>query len=70
MNLEEVKPGQEVIILSLNGKEEVLEKVKAMGLRSGRRVSLLQKVGRNLLLKVDNSRIVISRDLAKAIEVQ
>ncbi len=70
MNLEEVRPGQEVIILSLNGKEEVLEKVKAMGLRSGRRVSLLQKVGRNLLLKVDNSRIVISRDLAKAIEVQ
>lgn len=70
MNLEEVKPGQEVIILSLKGKEEVLEKVKAMGLRSGRRVSLLQKVGRNLLLKVDNSRIVISRDLAKAIEVQ
>ncbi len=70
MNLEEVKPGQEVIILSLNGKEEVLEKVKAMGLRSGRRVSLLQKMGRNLLLKVDNSRIVISRDLAKAIEVQ
>ncbi len=70
MNLEEVKPGQEVVILSLNGKEEVLEKVKAMGLRRGRRVSLLQKVGRNLLLKVDNSRIVISRDLAKAIEVQ
>ncbi|MEJ7554189.1 MAG: FeoA family protein [Aquificaceae bacterium] len=70
MNLEEVKPGQEVIILSLNGKEEVLEKVKAMGLRRGRRVSLLQKVGRNLLLKVDNSRIVISRDLAKAIQVQ
>ncbi|WPM31488.1 FeoA family protein [Hydrogenobacter sp. T-2] len=70
MNLEEVKPGQEVVILSLNGKEEVLEKVRAMGLRSGRRVSLVQRVGRNLLLKVDNSRIIISRDLAKGIEVQ
>ncbi len=70
MNLEEVKPGQEVVILSLNGKEEVLEKVRAMGLRRGRRVSLLQKIGRNLLLKVDNSRIVISKDLAKGIEVQ
>ncbi len=70
MNLEEVNPGQEVVILSLNGKEEVLEKVRAMGLRRGRRVSLLQKVGRNLLLKVDNSRIVISKDLAKGIEVQ
>lgn len=70
MNLEEVQPGQEVIILGLRGKEEVLEKVRAMGLRSGRKVALLQKAGRNLLLKVDNSRIVISRDLAKGIEVQ
>lgn len=70
MNLEEVKPGQEVMILDLSGKEEVLEKVKAMGLRKGRKIALLQKVGRNLLLKVDNSRIVISKDLARAIEVQ
>ncbi|MEN3028144.1 MAG: FeoA family protein [Aquificaceae bacterium] len=70
MNLEEVKPGQEVTILELMGKEDVLKKVEAMGLRRGRKVSLLQKVGRNLLLKVDNSRVVISRDLARSIEVQ
>ena len=70
MNLEEVKPGQEVTILELVGKEDILKKVEAMGLRRGRRVSLLQKVGRNLLLKVDNSRVVISKDLAKSIEVQ
>ncbi|MDW8033298.1 MAG: FeoA family protein [Aquificaceae bacterium] len=70
MNLEEVKPGQEVTILELVGKEDILKKVEAMGLRRGRRVSLLQKVGRNLLLKVDNSRVVISKDLARSIEVQ
>ncbi|MCS7196019.1 MAG: ferrous iron transport protein A [Aquificaceae bacterium] len=70
MNLEEVKPGQEVVILELVGKEDILKKVEAMGLRRGRRVSLLQKVGRNLLLKVDNSRVVISKDLARSIEVQ
>lgn len=70
MTLEEVRPGQEVVVLELKGNQEVLEKVKAMGLRKGRKVHLLQKVGRNLLLKVDNSRIVISRDLAKDIEVQ
>ncbi len=70
MKLEEVKPGQEVIIMSFSGKDEVLEKVQAMGLRKGRRVALLQKLGRNLLLKVDNSRIVISKDLARNIEVQ
>ncbi|MCS6957973.1 MAG: FeoA family protein [Aquificaceae bacterium] len=70
MNLEEVRPGQEVTILELVGKEDILKKVEAMGLRRGRRVSLLQKVGRNLLLKVDNSRVVISKDLARNIEVQ
>ncbi|MFN4319640.1 MAG: ferrous iron transport protein A [Aquificaceae bacterium] len=70
MKLEEVKPGQEVTILSFSGKESILEKVQAMGLRKGRRVALLQKLGRNLLLKVDNSRIVISKELAKNIEVQ
>lgn len=70
MTLEEVKPGQEVVVLELRGSQEVLEKVKAMGLRKGRKVHLLQKAGRNLLLKIDNSRIVISKDLARNIEVQ
>ncbi|MFN7065849.1 MAG: ferrous iron transport protein A [Aquificaceae bacterium] len=70
MKLEEVKPGYEVVILNLSGKGEILEKIQAMGLRRGRRIALVQKVGRNLLLKVENSRIVISRELAKSIEVQ
>ncbi|MFN3598626.1 MAG: ferrous iron transport protein A [Aquificaceae bacterium] len=70
MKLEEVKPGQEVMILNLSGKQDILEKIKAMGLRKGRKIALIQKVGRNLLLKVDNSRIVISKEIAKNIEVQ
>lgn len=70
MKLEEVQLGQEVVIVDLSGKEEVFKKVEAMGLRRGRRVALLQKVGRNLLLKVNNSRVVISKDLARYIEVQ
>lgn len=70
MNLEEVRPGQEVVVLKVNGKDDVLEKVRAMGVREGRKLSLLQKVGRNLLLKVNNSRIVISNELARGIEVQ
>ncbi|MCS7307203.1 MAG: ferrous iron transport protein A [Aquificaceae bacterium] len=70
MNLEEIKQGQEVTILSFARKGDILEKVRAMGLREGRRVSLLQKVGRNILLKVDNSRIVISKEIARSIQVQ
>lgn len=70
MKLVEVKPGQRVFILDLLGKERILEKVQAMGLRKGREVEVLGRLGRNILLKVDNTRIVISKDLAKNIEVQ
>ena len=70
MKLEETSPGQEVVILNLLGNSNVMEKIKAMGLREGRKVEVLKKLGRNFLLKVGNSRIVISKDLAKNIEVQ
>ncbi|ADO44718.1 FeoA family protein [Hydrogenobacter thermophilus TK-6] len=70
MNLEEVKVGAEVMIQDLIGKEEVLRRVEAMGLRRGRKVEVLQKVGRVILLKLNNSRLAISRDIAKNIFVK
>lgn len=70
MNLEEVKVGAQVMIQDLIGKEEVLRRVEAMGLRRGRKVEVLQKVGRVILLKLNNSRLAISRDIAKNIFVK
>ncbi|QWK20259.1 MAG: ferrous iron transport protein A [Hydrogenobacter thermophilus] len=70
MNLEEVKVGTQVMIQDLIGKEEVLRRVEAMGLRRGRKVEVLQKVGRVILLKLNNSRLAISRDIAKNISVK
>mgnify|MGYP001773172139 CR=1 FL=1 len=70
MNLEEVKVGTQVMIQDLIGKEEVLRRVEAMGLRRGRKVEVLQKVGRVILLKLNNSRLAISRDIAKNIFVK
>jgi len=70
MNLEEVKPGSEVIIQGMESRDEALKRVEAMGLREGKRVEVLQKLGRNILIKLNNSRIVISRDLARRILVR
>ncbi|GBC88928.1 hypothetical protein HRbin13_01061 [bacterium HR13] len=58
------------MIQDLIGKEEVLRRVEAMGLRRGRKVEVLQKVGRVILLKLNNSRLAISRDIAKNIFVK
>ncbi|MGC8852965.1 MAG: FeoA domain-containing protein [Hydrogenobacter sp.] len=41
-----------------------------MGLRRGRSVEVLQKLGRTILLKLNNSRIVISKDVARNIYVE
>ncbi len=70
MNLEDVKVGAKVMIRDLKGKEEVIRRVEAMGLRRGRSVEVLQKLGRTILLKLNNSRIVISKDIARNIYVE
>ncbi|MEZ0361939.1 MAG: FeoA family protein [Hydrogenobacter sp.] len=70
MNLEEVKPGTQVMIQDLVGKQDVLRRVEAMGLRRGKRVEVLQSLGRTILLKLNNSRLVISKDIARNISVK
>ncbi len=70
MNLEEVQVGEKVFIHDLIGNKEIIKKVEAMGLRKGKKVEILQKTGRNMLLKLNNSRLVISKDVAKDILVK
>ncbi|MFN3813214.1 MAG: ferrous iron transport protein A [Aquificaceae bacterium] len=70
MNLEEVQVGAKVLIHELVGNKEIIRKVEAMGLRKGKRVEVLQKVGRNMLLKLNNSKLIISKDVARDILVK
>lgn len=70
MNLEEVKPGTQVMIQDLVGRQDVLRRIEAMGLRRGKRVEVLQSLGRTILLKLNNSRLVISKDIARNIAVK
>lgn len=70
MNLLEVKDGSAVVVEGFLGDEALFRRIEAMGLRKGRRVEVIKRVGRNLLLKLNNSRLVISKDLASKILVQ
>ncbi len=70
MDIEAVLPGQEFTIKAIRGKDNpVVRKLYAMGLKEGKRSKLLLKNGRVYLLRLNNSRLIIDRELARLIEV-
>lgn len=70
MGIESVELGQEFTIKALKDKDNpVVRKLYAMGLKEGKRSKLLLKNGRVYLLQLNNSRLIIDRDVASLIEV-
>ncbi|RLJ70295.1 ferrous iron transport protein A [Hydrogenivirga caldilitoris] len=70
MDMETVQLGQEFTIKSIRDRENpIVRKLYAMGLKEGKRARLLLKNGRVYLLRLNNSRLIIDRDLARFIEV-
>ncbi len=70
MNIDAVPLGQEFTIKEIKDKDNpIVRKLYAMGLKEGKRSKLLLKNGRVYLLRLNNSRLIIDRDLAKFIEV-
>ncbi len=70
MKLDQVKEGTVVQITNIEGDDLILRKVEAMGIRKGKNVQVLSKLGRSILLKLNNSKLVITKDIAKYINVQ
>ena len=70
MNIESVQLGQEFMVKSIKDRENpAVRKLFAMGLKEGKKGTLLLKNGRVYLLRFNNSRLIIDRDLARFIEV-
>ena len=70
MGIDSVPLGQEFTIKSIREKDNpIVRKLYAMGLKEGKRTKLLLKNGRVYLLRLNNSRLIIDRDLAKFIEI-
>jgi ferrous iron transport protein A len=68
--LEKVEVGKKVKVLDIEGKEDSLRKLQAMGIRKGKELEVVQKLGRSIVVKVDHSKIAISKSLAQKIKVQ
>ena len=70
MLLIDARCGDKIEIKDILGKDAILKKIEAMGLKKGDTFEVIQKCGGNLLLRNGNNRIVISSDIAKNIEVE
>jgi len=70
MVLEKVEVGKKVKVLDIEGKEDSIKKLQAMGIRKGKVLEVVQKLGRSIVVKVDHSKVAISKSLAKKIKVQ
>ncbi|ADC88863.1 FeoA family protein [Thermocrinis albus DSM 14484] len=69
MRLEDIPVGAIVRVEGFDGEDAVIRKLEAMGLRKGKEVRILQRVGRVILLRLGNSRLVLSRDVASKVRV-
>lgn len=62
--------GEEVTIRKITGKDEIRLHLAEMGFVVGEPVTLLAKIGGNLILKVKESRIAIGEGLANRIQIE
>ncbi|RUM31175.1 MAG: ferrous iron transport protein A [Aquifex sp.] len=65
----EIKVGTEFVVLGFENEDSpVVAKLKSMGLRKGKRVRVLMRNGRVYLLKLDNTRLVIDKELLSKVK--
>ncbi len=69
-NLKELEVGEASQILGFIKHDDTVKRIEAMGLRKGKQITVLRKLGRGILVKTSNTRIVITSDVAKNIEVK
>ncbi len=69
MPLSMVGDGEEFLIKKISGKEEVRRFLENLGFVAGAQVSLVSKIGGNVIVQVKDSRVAISREMAQKIIV-
>ncbi len=62
-------PGQEQLISRIGGKPEVRHHLENLGFVVGGTVMVIQAMGGNVIVKVKESRVAISREMAQKIMV-
>ena len=62
-------PGEENIIMRVGGSPEMKKHLEDMGFTVGSNVTVMNTIGGNLIVKVRESRVAISREMAAKIMV-
>ena len=69
MPLSMVKGGETNIIRKIGGKEEVRKFLENLGFVTGGTITLVSRVGGNVIVNVKDSRVAIGKDMANRIMV-
>ena len=63
------EPGEEQIIKKIGGSPEVKKHLEDLGFYVGGEVSIVSMLGGNLIVKIKESRVAVSEELAKKIMI-
>ena len=69
MVLTQVQQGKDYIIHALNGEAEIRLHLEGLGFIPGTRLSVVSKIGENLIVNVKGSKIALDAALAKCVLV-
>ena len=69
MQLSMAKPGEINYIREITGKDEVRQHLSELGFVVGASITVVSKIGGNMILQVKDSRIALDRGMANRIMV-
>ena len=70
MPLSMVKEGEPGVIARVGGKEDTRRFLENLGFVSGGTVTVVSKVGGNMIVNIKDSRVAINKEMAKHVMVQ
>ena len=62
-------PGEEAIIKKVGGSPEMKKHLEDMGFTAGGSVTVMNTIGGNLIVKIKESRVAISKEMAQKIMI-
>ena len=63
------QPGEEMIIRKVGGSPEIKKHLEDMGFTAGSAVTVMNTIGGNLIVKVKESRVAVSKEMAARIMI-
>ena len=63
------QPGEENVIRKVGGSPEMKKHLEDMGFTVGGAVTVLNTIGGNLIVKIKESRVAVSREMAEKIMI-